>query len=319
MENWDKNTLLEEISNNVKEIRNNLNLKHINFEIVDIEISYGGEYNREPNKNNKNNKNNNKTLFLKIYALTRSDKSAIIGPGGWVVGRLRESLKYKFKKNLIIIVEDYIDKLILEEKRENAISILKGIGLKKGQEILYLLQCSYDLSVLDILKDYFKVFALSLDIGSVVLPPKNKELIETYVCENNMPHKFITPVKLKKKDILMGLTGYPCDVLCNKMDKYILREGINRNINHIINNHIPERIKRDEITNIYFVNFLKVFQLKKNSLRREYLNCPLMIQSYRRNKNVKIKLINEIVSETYEGLMEPTEGSEKIMDIVKKT
>ncbi|MBW9222001.1 hypothetical protein KKP97_03025 [Methanothermococcus sp. SCGC AD-155-C09] len=308
MENWDKNTLLEEISNKVKEIRNNLNLKPINFEIVDIEISYGNE----------SYKNNNKTLFLKIYTLTRSDKSAIIGPGGWVVGKLRESLKNKFKKNLIIIVEDYVDKLILEEKRENAISILKGIGLKKGQEVLYLLQCSYDLSVLDILKDYFKVFALSLDIGSVILPPKNKELIETYVYENDVPHKFISPVKLNKKDILIGLAGYPCDVICNKMDKYILKEGINRNINYIINNHIPEKIKKDESTNIYFVNFLKLFPLKKNSLRREYLNCPLMIQSYKRNKNVKIKLIKEIVSETYNGLMEPTEGSEKIMDIVKK-
>ncbi|HIP17447.1 MAG TPA: hypothetical protein EYG76_04000 [Methanothermococcus okinawensis] len=316
MENWDKKTLLGEISNKVKEIRNNLNLRPINFEIVDIEIFYGNECCGESNKNNKINR---KTLFLKIYTLTRSDKSAIIGPGGWVVGRLRETLKNKFKKNLIIIVEDYVDKLISEEKRKNAISILKGIGLKKGQEVLYLLQCSYDLSVLGVLRDYFKVFALSLDIGPVVLPPKNKELIETYVYENDIPHEFITPIKLNKKDILMGLAEYPCDTICNKMNKYILKESINRNINHIINNHISEKIKRDEVTSVYFINFLKVFQLKKNSLRSEYLNCPLMIQSYRKNKNVKIKLIKEIVSETYNGLMEPTEGSEKIMDIAKKT
>ena len=43
-----------------------------------------------------------------------------------------------------------------------------------------------------------------------------------------------------------------------------------------------------------------------------------MIQSYRKNKNVKIKLIKEILSDTYNGLIEPTEGSEKIMNIIKK-
>ncbi|WP_421077889.1 hypothetical protein Mjas_00720 [Methanothermococcus sp. Ax23] len=297
----EKEKLLAEIIKKINKIRKDLNLKNTNFEIVDIDI-----------KTNKENE----SIFLIIYALTRSDKSTIIGPGGWVVGKLREDLKHQFDKNLIIRVENYIDKIILKEKKEEAILFLNKIGLKKGQKIMVLVQCDYDLSILDFLKRYFNVYAVSLDIGTVVLPPNNKKIIEDYFISNNIPYNFIKPVELSRKDILDALNDYPCDIICGNMNKYLIKECVDKNIKYIINNHISENYKKDESTGTHILNFLNLFPLKRNSLRNPYLNCPLMIQSCKKNNNIKIKLINKIVSNTYDGLIEPTEGSEKIMKII---
>lgn len=295
----DKNELLNLIYTKVREIRNNLNLIDVEFEILDLDIIKEKDY-----------------IYLIIYVLTRSDKSTIIGPGGWVVGKLREEINELFNGNLIIKVEDYGDKLILDEKKINALSLLNRIGLKKGDNITVLVQCRYDLSVLDFLKKYFNVHSVSLDIGTIVLPSKNKQIIEEYLLKNNIPYKFIKPIEIKKEDILkiLDMQDYPCNIICNKMNKYIIQESW-KDINYIINNHIHGNIKKDKESNVYILNFLKIYPFKRNDLRKKYLDCPLMIQACKRNRKVKIKLIEEIVSEVYEGLLEPTKASEKIIKL----
>ena len=292
-----KDELLNLIYNKVKKIRNNLNLVDVEFEILDLEIIQDED------------------VYLMIYTLTRSDKSTIIGPGGWVVGKLREELKELFGGNLIIKVEDYADKLILEEKKTKAISLLNKIGLKKGEKIAVLVQCMYDLSVLDFLKKYFDVQAVSFDIGTIVLPSKNKYAIEDYLIKNNIPYKFIKPIELGKEDISKALRmqDYPCNEVCNELNKYIIKEC--KNIKYIINNHIHKDIEKNEEFNAYILNFLKIYPFKKNNLRENYLSCPLMIQACKKNNNIKLKLMDEIVSNVYEGLLEPTEGSEMIVKI----
>ncbi len=295
----DKNELLNLIYTKVRKIRNNLNLIDVEFEILDIDIIEEEGY-----------------VYLIIYVLTRSDKSTIIGPGGWVVGKLREEINELFNGNLIIKVEDYGDKLILDEKKINALSLLNRIGLKKGDNITVLVQCGYDLSVLDFLKKYFNVHSVSLDIGTIVLPSKNKQIIEEYLLKNNIPYKFIKPIELKKEDILkiLDMQDYPCNIICNKMNKYIIQECW-KDIKYIINNHIHSNIKKDKESNVYILNFLKIYSFKRNDLRKKYLDCPLMIQACKKNRNVKIKLMEEIVSEVYEGLLEPTKASEKIIKL----
>ncbi|HIC98754.1 MAG TPA: hypothetical protein EYP08_03690, partial [Pyrodictiaceae archaeon] len=133
--NIEKDLLIKEISEKIREIRRELDLKDVNLEILDVEVIYEG-----------------KDTLLNIYVLTRSDKSTVIGPGGWVVGRLREYLKDRFPGDLKILVDTYIDRLILKKKEERALSTLKSISLKKGERILVLVQCSYDLGVLDFLR-----------------------------------------------------------------------------------------------------------------------------------------------------------------------
>ncbi|HID47990.1 MAG TPA: hypothetical protein EYP47_04900 [Methanococcaceae archaeon] len=297
----DKDLLLKEISEKIREIRRKLNLKEVKVDIVDVETVLEGE-----------------DRILYIYVLTRSDKSTVIGPGGWVVGKLREYLKDRFSGNLKILVDTYVDRVILRKKIERALSILRGIGLDRGESILVLVQCSYDLGVLDFLRRHFKVYVVILDIGSVVLPSKNRKLIEDYLTRYNIPYKFISPMELRGDRIGEVLDNYPCN-LCNEIVRdYLIEECRERGIRYLINNHIAEKLEK--FKDVYIINFLKLYPLKRDVLRRNYpyLKCPLMIQALKRDRNVKIKAIETIVSEVYEGLMEPGIGAEVIMEIDKK-
>ena len=296
--NIEKDLLIKEISEKIREIRRELDLKDVNLEILDVEVIYEG-----------------KDTLLNIYVLTRSDKSTVIGPGGWVVGRLREYLKDRFPGDLKILVDTYIDILILKKKEERTLSTLKSIRLKKGERILVLVQCSYDLGVLDFLRRHFKVFAVSLNIGSVVLPSKNRRLIENYFLKYKVPYRFLDPIELKGEDIRELLDKYPCD-LCNDMVfKYLVEECKRMGIKYLINNHITREVER--FKGVYIINFLKLYPLKRDVLRKNYpyLKCPLMIQTLKRDRDLKVKVIEDIVSEVYEGLMEPGIGAEVILEI----
>jgi len=295
--NIEKDLLIREICERIREIRRELNLKDIDLEIVDVEVIYEGE-----------------DTFLNIYVLTRSDKSTVIGPGGWVVGRLRECLKDRFPGNLKILVDTYIDRLILREKENRALSILKSIGLKRGEKILVLVQCSYDLGVLDFLRRYFEVSAVSLSIGSVVLPSKNRKIIESYLLKSKVPYKFLKPLELKGEDIKKVLGKYPCDLCNDVVFKYLVEECKGMGIKYLINNHISEKVR---FKGVYIINFLKLYPLKRDVLRREYpyLKCPLMIQAIKKDRDLKVKMIKEVVSEVYEGLMEPGIGAEVVLNM----
>ncbi len=322
--NIKKEELLSILYKKVKNIRDDLNLTNVDFEIVDLELEIN---------NNGNICDCSDNIYLIIYTPTRSDKSTIIGPGGWVVGKLREELKELFNGNLIIRVEDYSDKIIMDEKKRSAESIMKKIGLKKGDNILVIVQCKYDLSVLDFLKNHYNVHALSFDIGTIVMPSKNKHTIKKYMVKNNIPHKFVKPFNLEKEDIinLINNNNCPCDIIFNRLNKYIIYEYIERefktsNIKYIINNHIPYNYKVIKIVkkvgkinhssynnNKYFVNYLKTYPFKKNL--QSYLNCPLLIQICKKNKCMKLELIDEVISDVYDGFIEPAKASKKIIKI----
>ena len=293
-----KDKLIKTILKKVHNIRKELDLSQCYINIVDIDIEL------------KAMGNNNNISYLTIYARTRSDKSSLIGPGGWVVGKLREELKEIIDKNLIIIVEDYGDKLINDEKKENASNYLSSMGLNDGANIAVLVQCEYDISVIDYLKNYYGVYALSFEAGTFVLPYKNKNIIENYLISNKIPHKFISG-KLDKRIFLSD--EFPCDLACNSLINYALEECKNKNIKYFINNHSRNIYNKKYY--IHIINFLELHPFKKSSFKN-YLSCPLMIQSCKKNKNTKMKLINKIVSDTYDGLMEPTGSSEKIMKIL---
>ena len=71
------------------------------------------------------------------------------------------------------------------------------------------------------------------------------------------------------------------------------------------------------VKDVYLINFLKLYPLKRDILRREYpyLKCPLMLQALMRNRDLRVKMIGEVVSQVYEGLMEPGIGAEVILEI----
>ncbi|EHP85890.1 hypothetical protein [Methanotorris formicicus] len=300
-----KKELVNLLYKKIWEIRESLNLESTPFEIVDVEV-------REENDK----------VFLSIYTLTRSDKSTVIGPGGWVVGKLREALKDKFD---IITVGDYTDILVYKKRLNDRLEFFENNNLEflkdvvyyllknkipsKKEKVIVLVQCRHDLTILDMLNKVYDVYAITYDGGGVVLPPKTKQKIEEFIRSKGIKHKYIKE-KLSREKMPDLIDKYPCGFI-----KDIIKEKAKfYNIKYVFLTCLDGDYKIED--GIYFINFLKVFpiKLKKN----DYLDfCPLLIQSYKSKKSNKVKLIDEIVSDVYNGLKEPTEGAEEIMKVIR--
>jgi len=296
-----KDEFLSEIYKSVKKIRDEIGLKTTDFSIIDFEFT--------KNENN---------LTLKLYTPIRTDKSAIIGPGGWVIGKLREELNEIFEENLIIRVENYIDHIQKLEHFESSFNFLKekGLDLTSKKDAVVVIQCENDLSALETIKKYFNPICISFDLGTVALPHKNKNRILEVLENKKILHKILTPFSMSKEDIATASSVDPCIEVCNKLVTNMLDEAALNNVNIVIFNHLS---KNYELKNdIHVINFLELFPIKLNALNHagKPLDCPLLIQSCRKNKNMKIDKIKDVVSKVYDGYIEPTEGSVEIMKFI---
>ncbi|AIJ05929.1 hypothetical protein JH146_1086 [Methanocaldococcus bathoardescens] len=286
--------LINEIKERVSRIRENLGLSKALFDIVDIKVD---------------------GKILTIYTKNRSDKSTIIGPGGWVVGKLREEMKDRFE---IIRVEDYTDKVLFEKRVETIKSLfnddifqdicnyfLYGEIPKKKRDVICLVQCQYDLYVVDILSNIFNVKALTYDFPALV-PQKTKEKILDFLNKRNIEHEFLK-INFTKDEIKNLINSFPCGFLKDK----IIKDGLKGEIfTSCLNCGI---FKYD---NGIIINFFELFPIKIKK-DENYLNyCPLCIQSCKIEKN-KEKFIKKVVKDVYRGFKEPTDASEEILSIIK--
>ncbi|WP_456419605.1 hypothetical protein [Methanocaldococcus infernus] len=267
---------MKRIVEEINKIREELNLPKVNIDIVKIE-----------EKDNK----------LVIYTRTRTDKSAIIGPGGWVVGKLRERLGYE-----LIKVEDYTDYLLfLERVKEikekcNDEIILKlcshFLENKSYDNLVYTtIVCQYDLYIAETLNKVFRVKALLLN--PPILPEKKRKRAIEFLEERKISYEEIY-LKPNFKES------------CGFLPKYLNLEG------YIFTTCLKESyLKRG--SSIY-INFLKLFPLKFN--KTYYLEfCPLCIQNL---KNIYREVIKDIVNSVYLGIREPTDAAEEIVKIYKR-
>ncbi len=288
-----KEKTINEIKERISKIREDLGLNNVDFDIVDVEIE---------------------DKILTIYTKNRTDKSIIIGPGGWVVGKLREEMKDRFK---IIKVEDYMDRVLFEE-RIKAIKLLfddkvihdicnyflYGKIPKKKRDVVCLVHCQYDLYALDILSNIFNVKAISYDFPALV-PQKTKKKILDFLNKRYIEHKFLK-LSLTKDDIKNLINSFPCGFLKDKiiedLEGYVFTSCLDTAV---------FKYRRGII-----INFFELFPIKIKK-DETYLNyCPLCIQSCKIDKN-KEKLIKKIVKEVYRGFKEPTDASEEILSIIK--
>ncbi|WP_048196652.1 hypothetical protein [Methanocaldococcus vulcanius] len=287
----------EKIINNLKKdilkIREEIGLTPTQFEIVDINID---------------------GKILTIYTKNRTDKSIIIGPGGWVVGKLREKLKDKFN---IIRVEDYSDILLFRERvkliksffSDKEIQIicdyfLSDNVLKTDNKVVCIVQCQYDLYSLSILSKIFNVKAITYDFPALV-PKRTKNKITTFINENNIDHEFIS-LNISKEELTDIIKNFPYGFLKDKIiDDF---EGV------IFTSCLNCRIFKHKKG--ILINFFKLFPLKMRK-DEKYLNyCPLCIQSCKFRQNSE-RFIKKIVEEVYVGFKEPTDATEEILSMVK--
>lgn len=300
-----KEEFLSEIYRIVTKIRLELELNASEITISDFEFKIDSE--------------NNENLILMIYTPTRTDKSLLIGPGGWVIGKLREKLNGSFKENLIIRVESYIDRKKELEKIENSKLYLreKGLEISSKKDALVVIQCEYDLSSINFIKEYFNPIFITFDLGTAILPHKNRNRIERVFEDKNLKYEILNPYKLNGEQITDAISKNPCETICNNLISEMINYAKNKNIEVVIFNHLNADY---EFRNgIHMINFLKMIPVKLNSLihKGRSLDCPLLIQSCKRNKITKTFKIKQIVSGVYSGLVEPTEGAEEIIKYLK--
>ena len=205
---------------------------------------------------------NEKEKELWIITQDRPDKSAIIGKGGWVVGKLKEKLKINS-----IHVESYGDYLTKEYKLklskktlDNFSSNLTGIqNLKKilntkleniysfdynsyfenntfeeseKTEAVVALSGGVDSSFSLILAKYlgFNPIAITIDPGTIILPNQYKRNIKKLTEELNVDHEYI---KADYSEIIReSLNGrfHPCGRCSNHTEELINQYAINNNI-----------------------------------------------------------------------------------------
>ncbi|WP_459202185.1 hypothetical protein [Methanococcus sp. CF] len=303
--NKSKEEFLSEIYKIVAKIRLDIGLNTSEITISDLEFKIDSE--------------NTDNLMLTIYTPTRTDKSLLIGPGGWVIGKLREELNDNFEENLIIRVESHIDRKKELETLNYSVSFLKekGLDISVKKDALVVVQCENDLSAIDFIKEYFNPHLIIFDLGTAILPHKNRNRTEKVLKNKNVKYEILSPYLLNNNQIIDAISNDPCETICNNLISEMLQYAKNKNIDVVIFNHFNQNYKL--INGIHVLNFLKMFPVKLNSLihKGRSLDCPLFIQSCKRNKITKTFKVKQIVSEVYSGLVEPTEGAEEIMKYLK--
>lgn len=240
---------------------------------------------------------------LWIIAEDRPNKSAIIGKGGWVVGKLKENLNVDK-----IHVESYGDFLIkkyelklakkrLEKFKENfePIENLKKLLIEKSNNIygfdfnehfkkhsfkeektpkaVVALSGGVDSSFSLILGKFlgFNPIAISIDPGTIILPNQFKKNIKKLTNELNVKHEYI---KVDYEDIIKGsLNGqfHPCGRCSKLIEKTVYDYCEKNNINIVIFGDMlstgSQSITKQR-ENLYRLNLPGTLALKKQEIKK---------------------------------------------------
>ncbi|WP_432645535.1 ATPase [Methanobrevibacter sp.] len=226
----------EFILNEVNSIRNDISHEKVNIFIEELYF-------------------NEKTNELWIITEDRPDKSAIIGKGGWVVGKLKEKLglesihvesygdflnkKYKLElskktinnlnsdlnglKNLKKVIDDKLSNIysfnfenyLNENKFEKSENIEAVVALSGGIDSSFSLILAKKLG--------FNPIAVTVDPGTIILPKQFKRNIEILCDELNVSHEYI---KTNYSEVINeSFTGklHPCG-RCSKNTEKLVKE-----------------------------------------------------------------------------------------------
>lgn len=240
-----------EIINNIKKIRKEIG--HANSDINIKELFFNNEKNE-----------------LMIITLDRPDKSAIIGKGGWVVGKLKEKLglnkihvesysdyilkKYRIELS-IMSLNSFITcyhreiiplnnlKLLLKEKIANIYNFdikryfenSKIIESDVPQAIVALsggIDSSFSLIVAKNLG--FNPIAVTIDPGTIILPNQFKQNISKLCEKLNVKHRYL---RVDYKNIVKNsLNGkfHPCGRCSNSTEEELFKFAAKKDIDIVI-------------------------------------------------------------------------------------
>ncbi|KYC45282.1 MAG: hypothetical protein APG12_00046 [Candidatus Methanofastidiosum methylothiophilum] len=284
---------------------------------------------------------------LIICGYHRSDKSMLIGPGGWVVGKLSEEIGKP------VTVIESTEELVSELKRlESQNTIEKLLKKAKGEhkDILEFFRdylqnkrkkIDKDITVvvsysggsdstatLYLLKEMgFNVTALTYYPSDIIVPKRTRAIIQNVVTHLSAPHEY---VEGDISEIVKGaLEGryHPCGRCHKHMEEVIIDATKKRGINAIaFGDLLPTGSQtilfKDEIIRI---NLPSLLALKKKDMK--YISqrvpgyespgygCPLLKEVHRLHPSKKFFTAQRVLREVRAGVLESNEGLRSLRSI----
>lgn len=277
---------------------------------------------------------------LIICGYHRSDKSMLIGPGGWVVGKLSEELGKPV--TVIESTEELVSELKLKESLDTIETLLKK-ATGQNRDILEFFRdyinnkkktINKDITVavsysggsdstasLYLLKQMgFNVIAFTYYPTDMIVPKRTRSIIENVVRNMNVRHEYISG---DMSEIINGaLEGryHPCGRCHKNMENVVIERTKELGIKAItFGDLLPTGSQTILIKNgILRINLPALLALKKKDMK--YLaarvpgyespgfGCPLLKEVHRKNPSKKFFTAQRVLREVRAGILESNEG-----------
>ena len=277
---------------------------------------------------------------LIICGYHRSDKSMLIGPGGWVAGRLSEEIGKP------VTVIESTEELVSELKLMDSLNTIEKLIKKatgQNKEILEFFRdyiqkkrktidneitvaVSYSggsdsTSTLYLLKEMgFKVVALTYYPSDMIVPKRTRSIIQNVVNHLNVPHEYIEgDISEIVKGALEG-RYHPCGRCHKHMEEVIIEATKKRGINAVaFGDLLPTGSQTILVKDgMIRINLPSLLALKKKDMK--YISgripgyespgfgCPLLKEVHRLHPSKKFFTAHRVLREVRAGILESNEG-----------
>jgi len=277
---------------------------------------------------------------LIICGYHRSDKSMLIGPGGWVVGKLSEEIRKPvtvIESTEEVVSElklleslNTIEKLLKKTKGEHKdiLEFFRDYTQKKREKIdkEITVAVSYSggsdsTSTLYLLKEMgFNVVALTYYPSDMIVPKRTRSIIENVVTNLSIPHEY---VEGDISEIIEGaLEGryHPCGRCHKNMEEKIIEATKKRGIKAIaFGDLLPTGSQTIFIKDgMIRINLPSLLAMKKKEMK--YISkripgyespgfgCPLLKEVHRLHPSKKFFTAHRVLREVRAGVLESNEG-----------
>lgn len=286
---------------------------------------------------------------LIICGYSRSDKSMLIGPGGWISGKLSEEIGKPV--TVIESTEEVVSELKLLESL-NAIEKLLKKATGQNKDILeffrdYLqnkrktidkditVAVSYSggsdsTATLYLLKEMgFNVVAITYYPSDIIVPKRTRSIIQNVITKLSIPHEYISgDISTIVEGALEG-RYHPCGRCHKHMEEVIIEATKKRGISAIaFGDLLPTGAGTISIKNSMIrINLPSLLALKKKDMK--YLSgrivgyespgfgCPLLKEVHRLHPSKKFFTAHRVLREVRAGILESNEGLVSIRSIFR--
>lgn len=229
---------------------------------------------------------------------------------------LRNLLKNKIKNLNLFDFNDYLTQNIKTNKIESIVALSGG------------LDSSFSL----ILAKYlgFNPIAVTVNPGTIILPPFFKKNIETLTKQIDVPQEYLNVNSNKIIEDSLNGKYHPCGRCSKVINKTIEDYAIKNNIHIIISGDLlttgsQSITVHDNFIKLNLPALLNVSKQELEKITNEYnikksktFGCPLLSETIKKYPYMKKYSIQRILRETRAGALEPGQALEQIQSLILK-